>query len=61
MGVGAQRHAPAALPQERFSTHCLERWVVADVGLDRAEDLAPTGVRSPDRPAHSEWPAKIVV
>jgi hypothetical protein len=33
MGVGAQRHAPADLPRERPSTHCVGGWVGPRVGL----------------------------
>jgi hypothetical protein len=41
MGVGGQRHAPAALPPGG------PVWT-------GAENLAPTGIRSPDRPSHSK-------
>ena len=34
MGVGGQRHTPAALPQERPSTHCIGGWVGPRNGLD---------------------------
>ena len=34
MGVGGQRHAPAALPLERHGTHCMGGWVVPRAGLD---------------------------
>jgi len=27
MGVGGQRHAPAALSSVKIGTHCLEGWV----------------------------------
>jgi hypothetical protein len=48
-GMGGQLHASAALtPGERPSTHCTENWVWG------AEDLAPTGSPSHDRPARSE-------
>ena len=48
VGVGGQRHALAALPPgKRLTTHCIGGWV-------GAESLAPTGIRSPDRPARSE-------
>jgi hypothetical protein len=36
MGVGGQRHAPAALPRERPGTLCIGGWVGP-----RAENLAP--------------------
>ena len=46
-----QRHAPAALcPRERPGTHCTGGWPV----WTGAENLAPTGIRSPDRPARSQ-------
>jgi hypothetical protein len=52
MGVGGQRHAPAALhPEKRPGTHCIGGWI-----WTAAENLAPTGIRSPDRPARSESP-----
>ena len=50
MGVVGQRHAPAASP----------RPIVQEAGWAPgpdwtvAENLAPTGIRSPDRPARSE-------
>jgi hypothetical protein len=51
MGVGRQRHAPAALPPEkRPGTHCTGGWVV----WTAAENLAPTGFQSLARPARSE-------
>jgi hypothetical protein len=51
MGVGGQRHAPAALPPgKRPGTHCIRGWM----GPTGAENLAHTGIRSPDRPARSE-------
>ena len=35
MGVGGQRHAPAALPPgKRPGTHCTEGWVSPRAGLD---------------------------
>jgi hypothetical protein len=43
-------------PRERPGTHCMEGWVGPRSGLERvAEYLAPTGIRSPDRAARSEW------
>jgi hypothetical protein len=54
-GVGGQRHAPAALPPvKRPDTHCIGAWVGLMVDLDGAENLTPTGIRSPDRPACSD-------
>ena len=41
-------------PQERAGTHCTEGWVGLRNGLDRCGNLAPTGIRSPDRPASTE-------
>jgi hypothetical protein len=34
MGVGSQRHAPAALPAGKTGTHCKEGWVGPRAGLD---------------------------
>jgi hypothetical protein len=55
MGVGGQRHAPAALPpgKDPVPIVCEVEWAPGPVWTG-AENLAPTGVRSPDRPAHSE-------
>jgi hypothetical protein len=41
-------------PRERSDTHCIEGWVGHRAGLDGAENLAPTGIRSTDRPARSK-------
>jgi hypothetical protein len=54
MRVGGQRHAPAALLQERPGTHSIGDWVGPRPVWTGAENLAPTGIRSPDRPARSE-------
>jgi hypothetical protein len=41
-------------PRERSGTHCTEAgWAPGPVWTG-AENLAPTGIRSPDRPAHSQ-------
>ena len=54
-GVRGQRHAPTVLyPRERPGTHCTGGWVGPRAGLDRCEKFAPTGIRSPDRPARSK-------
>jgi hypothetical protein len=55
MGVGGQRHPPAALPPgKRNGTHCTGGWVGSTAGLDKCGKSPPTGIRSPDRPARSE-------
>ena len=55
MGVGGRRHAPAALLQgKRPGTRYTRGWVGPRDGLDGCGNLAPTGIRSPDRPARSE-------
>ena len=41
-------------PPERAGTHCIGGWVGPRGGLEGVENLAPTGIRSPDRPARSE-------
>jgi hypothetical protein len=54
MGVAGQRHDPAPLPPERTGTHLQEAgWAPGPVWAG-AENLASTGIRSPDRPARSE-------
>ena len=48
--VGGQRHASAALPPgKRPCTHYIGGWVWTG-----AENLAPTGIQSLDRPVRSE-------
>ena len=50
-----QLHAPAALyPRERPGTHCTGGWVGPRAVWTDAENLASTGIRSPDRPARSQ-------
>jgi hypothetical protein len=34
MGVGGQRHAPAALPPGKTRTHCIGDWVGSRAGPD---------------------------
>jgi len=51
MGVGGQRHAPAALPPGmRPITHCTE----GSVGLRAGLGVFGGRIRTPERPAHSE-------
>jgi len=50
MGVGGQHHAPDALPSGK--TRC-PLWAPGPVWTV-AENLASTGIRSPDRPVRSE-------
>ena len=53
-GVGGQHHAPAALPPvDPVPIVQKAEWTPGPVWT-RAENLAPTGIRSPDRPARSE-------
>jgi hypothetical protein len=54
-GMGGQRHTPPALPpRKRPGTHCREtEWFPGQVWTG-AENISPTGIRSPDRPALSE-------
>jgi hypothetical protein len=55
MRVRGQLHSPVALPPgKRPGTHCVGGWVGPRAGLDGCENLALTGIRSPDRPARSE-------
>ena len=55
MGVGGQRHAPAALPPGKDPVTIVQEagWAPGPVWTG-AENLTPTGIRSPDRPARSE-------
>ena len=57
MGVGGQRHAPAALPRERPGTHCKGGWVGPQGRSGQVQKISPpTGIRTPERPARSESP-----
>ena len=47
MRAGVQRHAPVAVPPVPIHTR--------PGGPQGAENLAHTRIRSPDRPARSEW------
>jgi hypothetical protein len=54
MGSDGQRHATAALPPGK-TRYPLYWWLGAlEPVWTGAENLAPTGIRSPDRPARSE-------
>ena len=54
-GWSGQRHAPAALySRERPGTHCTGGWVGPRAVWTGVENLAPTGIRSPDRPGRSQ-------
>jgi hypothetical protein len=44
MGVGGQRHDPAALPRETPGTHCIGGWVSPRAGLEGYGKLAPPGL-----------------
>jgi hypothetical protein len=41
MGVGGQRHAPAALCQKRPATHCIGFWVGPRADLDGCRKSPP--------------------
>jgi len=55
MRVGGQRHAPAALPSGKYPVP-----IAKNAGWDPrpvwkgVENLAPNGIRSPDRPNSGE-------
>jgi hypothetical protein len=55
MGVGGQRHVPAAFNPGKDSVTVVQEagWVPGPVWIG-AENLAPTGIRSPDLAARSE-------
>ena len=54
MGVCGQRHAPTALPPRKDPVLIVQEagWAPGSVWTG-AENLAPIGIRSPDRPASS--------
>ena len=53
-GVGGQHHTPAALHLKRHGTHCVGGWGAPGQVWTGTENLAPTGIRSPHRPARNE-------
>jgi hypothetical protein len=55
MGVGGQLHAPAALPPGKDLVPVVQEagWS-PEPAWTGAENLAPAGIRSPDRPASSK-------
>ena len=55
MWVGGQRHAPVAFTPEKDPVPIVQEagWASGPVWTGE-ENLAPTGIRSPDRPARSE-------
>jgi len=55
MGVGVQRHAPAAVLREADPASTVQKagWTPGTVWTG-AENLDNTGIRSPDCPARSE-------
>jgi hypothetical protein len=62
MGVSGQRHASAALPPPPGSNlvpNGLAAGLAAGSVWTGAEKLAPTGIRSPDRPACSDSPYRL--
>ena len=54
MGVGGQRHAPATLPPGKTRYPLYRRLGGPQDGLDECENLAATGIRSPDSPSRNE-------
>ena len=56
MGVGSERHAPAALPPGKIPViHCTGGWVGPRTELDKYRKSRPhRGVRTPDRRARSK-------
>ena len=55
MGVSSQRHPLTDLPRERDPVPLVQEagWAAGPVWTGD-ENLTPTGIRSPDRPARSE-------
>jgi hypothetical protein len=54
MRVGGQTHAPTALPPGRTRTHYVGGLVGPRAGLQSAEKLVRTGIRSREPPALSK-------
>jgi hypothetical protein len=58
MGLGGQRHTPAALsPVKRPGIHFTGGWLGPRVGMDecrKSRPPPPSGIRFPERPARSE-------
>jgi hypothetical protein len=54
MGVGGQRHAPAALSPGKTWYPLCRRLGGPGLFWMGVEDLAPTGIQSPDHPARNE-------
>jgi len=54
-GVRGQRHAPAAFYPKKYTVPTIQEagWAPGPVWTG-AENLAPTGIRSPNRPARSQ-------
>ena len=50
---------PGALPRERTGTHCIRGWVCPRAVWTGAENVVPTGIRYPDRPARSEYQYRL--
>ena len=62
MGVGGQRRSPGRFtPRERNPQHIVEEAGLGPPGAVRtsAENLAATGIRSPERPSRSESPYRL--
>ena len=55
MGVGGQRHASATFTPGKDLVPIVQEagWAPGPVWIG-AKNLAPTGIRSPDRPAHTQ-------
>ena len=54
MGVSGQRHVPPLYARERPDTHCLGGLGVPRQVWTGSDNLASTGIRTPDRPARRE-------
>jgi len=53
MGVGVNAAPRSLYPWERPGTHRKGSWMSSRTFLDGAENLAPTEIQSPNRPARS--------
>jgi len=53
-GAWSRPHLGRSSPLDRPGTHCIGSWIGPRAGVDGWENLAPTGIRSPDGPSRSE-------
>jgi len=62
MGMGGQRQPTAAFTPRKDPVPIVQEacWAPGPVWIS-AENLAPTGIRSPDLPARNEFPTRTAI